>query len=117
MRDGRISGIARQPMEPARHGSRLHSLHPEVLRHLGGKRAMRELKDLFLQDQKVVPNTNEVRARVLRIGKVSCPIHLAVTNLQHLEEVTSLNETSQMLLRIYPLEIHSRLCKMLDQIP
>jgi hypothetical protein len=26
-------------------------------------------------------------------------------------------ETSQMLLLIYPLEIHSRLCKMLDQIP
>ena len=78
---------------------------------------MRDLKDLFLQDLRAVPNTNEVRAQVLRIGKVSCPIHPAAMSLQHLEEVTSLKETSQMLLLIYPLEIHSRLCKMLDQIP
>jgi hypothetical protein len=91
-------------MDLARRGN-LHSLHQEVLQHLGEKRAMLGRKDLFPQDQRVAVNISGVTARVLRIGKASCPTRPAVMSLQHREEITSRNGTSQALPLIYPLEI------------
>lgn len=93
-------------MDLVRHGN-LHSLPQEELQRLGEKRVMLGHKDQFPRDrqllmisEKAAVSISEVTARVLRIEKASCPIRLAVMNLQHLEAVTSLNVTSQALLPI-----------------
>lgn len=105
----------------ARHGN-LHSLHHEVLQPLGEMRTIQGHKDRFLPDRKVlmkigtVAVTSEVTVRVLQIEKASCPIRLAVMNLQRLGETTSLNGISQMSLQIYLPESHLHQWIMLTQI-
>jgi hypothetical protein len=99
-------------MDLARRGN-LHSLHYEVLQHLVETRAMLGPRDLSLRDHKALMNfgkaavdISEVTARVLRIGKALCRTHPAVMSLQHLEEITLPNVTSQVLLPIYLPESH-----------
>jgi hypothetical protein len=94
-------------MDLARLGN-LHSLLQEVLQRLVEKRAMLGHKDLFPPGRKVLTNfgraavsISEVTARVLRIGKDSCPIPPAAMSLQHLKAITSPNVTNQVLLPTY----------------